>query len=168
MDANEFKSVFMPYQPKLYRTAYAILRNAQDAEDIVQEVYMRLWNRRESMDTAICKEAYCVSMVKNMCMDFIRGSHSFSEDEIDDEHLCLTDEDAGMKLDRKEEVNRLKSMISRLPDVQKKVMWLRDVNECSFEEIGAATGLTPVNIRATLSKARKEIREQFNKLYDRV
>ena len=124
MDANEFKSVFMPYQPKLYRTAYAILRNAQDAEDIVQEVYMRLWNRRESMDTAICKEAYCVSMVKNMCMDFIRGSHSFSEDEIDDEHLC--------------------------------------------EEIGAATGLTPVNIRATLSKARKKIREQFNKLYDRV
>lgn len=42
MDASEFKSVFMPYQPKLYRTAYAILRNAQDAEDIVQEAYLRL------------------------------------------------------------------------------------------------------------------------------
>lgn len=71
MDASEFKSVFMPYQPKLYRTAYAILRNAQDAEDIVQEAYLRLWNRREDMDSAICKEAYCVSMVKNLCVDFI-------------------------------------------------------------------------------------------------
>lgn len=168
MDANEFKSVFMPYQPKLYRTAYAILRNTQDAEDIVQEVYLKLWNRRESMDVATCKEAYCVSMVKNMCMDFIRGSHSVNEDGIDDEHFCLADEDAGTELDRREEAVRLKRMISRLPDVQKKVMWLRDVNECSFEEIGAATGLTPVNIRATLSKARKKIREQFNKLYDRV
>ena len=59
-------------------------------------------------------------------------------------------------------------MIGGLPDMQKKVMWLRDVNECSFDEIGKATGMNQVNIRATLSKARKKIREQFINLKDKI
>lgn len=163
MDANEFKSLFIPYHAKLYRTAYSILRNVQDAEDIVQEAYLKLWNKREELDVAVCREAYCVTLVKNLCMDFIRSNHSTLEDVIDDERLCLPADDIGTKLEKKEENGRLRKMISELPDIQKKVMWLRDVNECSFEEIGKATGLNQVNIRATLSKARKKIREQFIK-----
>ena len=76
MDANEFKSLFIPYHAKLYRTAYSILRNVQDAEDIVQDAYLKLWNRRDELDAAVCREAYCVTLVKNLCMDFIRSSHS--------------------------------------------------------------------------------------------
>lgn len=164
MDANEFKTVFIPYHAKLYRTAYSILRNVQDAEDIVQDAYLKLWNRRDELDVAVSKEAYCVTLVKNLCMDFIRSSHQTLEDAIDDEKLGLTDDNIGERLEQKEESRRLRKMISGLPDIQKKVMWLRDVNECSFEEIGIATGLNQGNIRATLSKARKKIREQFYNL----
>ena len=168
MNANEFKSAFMPYHAKLYRTAYSILRNVQDAEDIVQDAYLKLWNRREELDMAVCREAYCVTLVKNLCMDFIRSSHSNYEDVIDEERVGLADDDIGERLEKKEENVRLRKMIDGLPDIQKKVMWLRDVNECSFEEIGVATGLNQVNIRATLSKARKRIREQFINLKDRI
>lgn len=164
MDANEFKTVFIPYHAKLYRTAYSILRNVQDAEDIVQDAYLKLWNRRDELDVAVSKEAYCVTLVKNLCMDFIRSSHQTLEDAIDDEKLGLTDDNIGERLEQKEESRRLRKMIGGLPDIQKKVMWLRDVNECSFEEIGIATGLNQGNIRATLSKARKKIREQFYNL----
>lgn len=164
MDANEFKTVFIPYHAKLYRTAYSILRNVQDAEDIVQDAYLKLWNRRDELDVAVSKEAYCVTLVKNLCMDFIRSSHQTLEDAIDDEKFGLTDDNIGERLEQKEESRRLRKMIGGLPDIQKKVMWLRDVNECSFEEIGIATGLNQGNIRATLSKARKKIREQFYNL----
>lgn len=168
MDANEFKSLFIPYHAKLYRTAYSILRNVQDAEDIVQDAYLKLWNRRDELDAAVCREAYCVTLVKNLCMDFIRSSHSNYEDVIDEERVGLADDDIGERLEKKEENVRLRKMIDGLPDMQKKVMWLRDVNECSFDEIGKAMGLNPVNIRATLSKARKKIREQFINLKDKL
>lgn len=168
MNANEFKSLFVPYHAKLYRTAYSILRNVQDAEDIVQDAYLKLWNRRDELDVAVCREAYCVTLVRNLCMDFIRSSHSALEDVIDDERLCLSADDIGAEMEKKEENSRLRRMISELPEVQKKVMWLRDVNECSFEEIGKATGLNQVNIRATLSKARKRIREQFFNLKEKI
>lgn len=168
MDANEFKSLFIPYHAKLYRTAYSILRNVQDAEDIVQDAYLKLWNRRDELDAAVCREAYCVTLVKNLCMDFIRSSHSNYEDVIDEERVGLADDDIGERLEQKEENVRLRKMIGGLPDIQKKVMWLRDVNECSFDEIGKATGLNQVNIRTTLSKARKKIREQFINLKDKI
>ena len=107
MDANEFKSLFIPYHAKLYRTAYSILRNVQDAEDIVQDAYLKLWNRRDELDAAVCREAYCVTLVKNLCMDFIRSSHSNYEDVIDEERVGLADDDIGERLEQKEENVRL-------------------------------------------------------------
>ena len=67
MDANEFKSLFIPYHAKLYRTAYSILRNVQDAEDIVQDAYLKLWNRRDELDAAGCREAYWVHPGDKLC-----------------------------------------------------------------------------------------------------
>ena len=58
----------------------------------------------------------------------------------------------------------LKRLIGRLPDTPRRVLWLRDVEECSMQEITRATGLTEVNIRSILSRTRKKIREQFNQL----
>ena len=86
-------------------------------------------------------------------MDFIRSSHSNYEDVIDEERVGLADDDIGERLEKKEENVRLRKMIGGLP---------------SFDEIGKATGLNQVNIRATLSKARKKIREQFINLKDKI
>ena len=58
----------------------------------------------------------------------------------------------------------LRRLIGRLPDTPRRVLWLHDVEECSMEEIGQATGLSEVNIRSILSRTRKKIREQFNRL----
>ncbi len=59
-------------------------------------------------------------------------------------------------------MNQLRRLIDRLPDQQRQVLLLRDVNDFSFEEIGEATGLSAVNIRVLLSRARKKIREQYS------
>ena len=65
-------------------------------------------------------------------------------------------------MEQQDEVNQLRRLIDRLPDQQRQVLLLRDVNDFSFEEIGEATGLSAVNIRVLLSRARKKIREQYS------
>lgn len=163
MEASEFKSVFLPFQPKMYRVAYSILHNAQDAEDIVQEAFLRLWKKRNDSDISFINEAYCVIVVRNLCMDFIRGSHSADEDSINENIIPLY-EDVEAKLEARDDVRILRKLISGLPEIQRKVVILRDVNEYSFEEIEKVTGLGAINIRATLSKARKKLREKFNEI----
>lgn len=167
METSEFKSSFMPFQPKMYRVAFSILRNTQDAEDIVQEAYLRLWKKRNEPDADKINEAYCVMMVRNLCIDFIRSSHGDMEGDINDAVQYQVAEDVYTSIEKRDEVRELKKLISSLPETQKKVVLLRDVNGLTFEEIERATGLGAVNIRATLSRARKRLREQFNILTGR-
>lgn len=163
MEANEFKRLFLPCQSKLYRIAFALLGNSQDAEDIVQDAYLKLWNRRNELQIDTSPEGYCVILVKNLCMDFLRKSQNRTENLADRPQETPTADDLQTQLENHSDTEVLKQLIRQLPETQKRVLWLRDVNDCSFEEIGQATGLNPVNIRATLSKARKKIREQFKK-----
>lgn len=67
-------------------------------------------------------------------------------------------------METRDEVRQVKNIIAQLPEQQQKVVILRDVKECSYEEIEHITGLNSINIRVLLSRARKRIREQFNKL----
>ena len=69
MDAAEFKQQFLPCHQKLYRTAYRLMGNSRDAEDMVQEAYLKLWNKRNELTEILNPEAYCVVFIKNLCYD---------------------------------------------------------------------------------------------------
>ena len=73
MDAESFKKEFLPYHRKLYRVAYRLLENSADAEDIVQEAYLKLWDKREGLTVISNPEAFSVTLVKNMCFDLLRS-----------------------------------------------------------------------------------------------
>lgn len=163
MDANDFKRRFLPYHQKLYRTAFRLMGNAQDAEDMVQEVYLKLWKKREELPPDIGNtEAYCVTLTKNLCLDALRASRP-EEDNRPPEELGIAHEsDPLREMTAKDEANQVKRIIESLPRQQRQVIVMRDVNECSMEEIEEATGLSPGNIRVLLSRTRKKIREQFN------
>lgn len=163
MDANDFKRKFLPYHQKLYRVAFRLMGNAQDAEDMVQETYLKLWKKREKLPPDIeCMEAYSITLIKNLCFDSFR-SIRLEEDNRPPEELNITEENNPMhEVELKDEVNQVKRIISTLPKQQQQVVMMRDVNDCSYEEIEQATGLSSVNIRVLLSRTRKKIREQFN------
>ena len=143
MDVTDFKQQFLPCHRKLFRVAFQLMGNAQDAEDMVQEAYLKLWNKRGQLNGVLNAEAYSVTLI-NISADF----NIISE------------------MEWRDEVNQVQRLISQLPRQQKHVMILRDVNDCSFEEIEQATGLNAVNIRVLLSRARKKIREQFNAIVE--
>ena len=171
MDANDFKQRFLPYHRKLYRVAFLQLGNAQDAEDMVQEAYLKLWQRRNELPPDIANlEAYCVTLVKHLCYDKMRLVLP-AEDERPPEELALAEStNLAYEVELKDEANHVMKLIGQLPEQQKQIMQMRDVEELPYEEIEKATGLTSVNIRVLLSRARKKIREQFLEImnYERL
>ncbi len=166
MDVESFKRLFLPLHPKLFRIAYALVENKSDAEDILQDAYYKLWSRREELTDVQNPEAFCVTLVKNLCIDFLRsprvGRHN---EEITEVVTFSPDSSPDEKLEMKDKVQQVRHLVSRLPENQRQVLRLRGIEDCSMDEIEQITGLSAVNIRVLLSRARKIIREQFEKYY---
>lgn len=163
MNANDFKRRFLPYHRKLYRVAFRLMGNVQDAEDMVQEVYLKLWKKREELPPDIGNmEAYCTTLTKNLCLDALRSRQADEDGRTPEEMEISSEKDLFGEVAARDETNHMKRIIHNLPPQQRQVIVMRDVNDCSMEEIEQATGLTAVNIRVILSRTRKKIREQFN------
>lgn len=162
MDAAKFKQQFLPCHPKLYRVAFRLMGNSQDAEDMVQEAYLKLWNKRDELANILNTEAYCVALIKNLCYDALRRTQPDEDGRAPEELSLPTDTNIAREVEQRDEVNQVRRLIGQLPEQQKRVILLRDVNDCSFEEIEQETGLNAINIRVLLSRARKKIREQYN------
>ena len=164
MPASLFKQLLLPFYPRLQRVALRMLGNVEDAEDMVQEVYMKLWGKREELPDVQNMEAYCVALTKNMCIDRLRLAEVDRVD-VDDVPLSLAAaDDVASLLERQDAVEQVKLIIETLPEKQQQVITLRDIRDCTFEEIEEQTGLTAVNVRALLSRARKTIRERFKRV----
>lgn len=162
MNTELFKKTFIPYHQKLYRIAFRILKDEGNAEDIVQETYIKLWERRYEMEEIENKEAYAVIILRNNCLDFLRKKKTYLSDfeiEVKDTSSSLSKE-----LELKDDVMHVQKLVELLPHQQRLVMQLKHWDEYSDEEIEEITGMSQVNIRVTLSRARKTIREQFLKL----
>lgn len=164
MPASLFKQLLLPLYPRLQRVALRMLGNVEDAEDMVQEVYMKLWGKREELPDVQNMEAYCVALTKNMCIDRLRLAEVDRVD-VDDVPLSLAAaDDVASQLERQDAIEQVKLIIETLPEKQQQVITLRDIRDCTFEEIEEQTGLTAVNVRALLSRARKTIRERFKRV----
>ena len=164
MPASLFKQLLLPLYPRLQRVALRMLGNVEDAEDMVQEVYMKLWGKREELPDVQNMEAYCVALTKNMCIDRLRLAEVDRVD-VDDVPLSLAAaDDVASLLERQDAVEQVKLIIETLPEKQQQVITLRDIRDCTFEEIEEQTGLTAVNVRTLLSRARKTIRERFKRV----
>lgn len=167
MNAAEFKQRFLPFHRKIYRQAFRLMGNAQDAEDMVQETYLKLWTRRDELPAGAERtEAYCMVVARHTCLDALRLRHPT-------DGLRPAEEPPPETVDRveeRDEADRLMELIAALPEPQRSVMRMRDVEGTPYEEIEAQTGLTAGHIRVLLSRARKKIREQFKTIcqYERV
>lgn len=161
MDAVTFKEKYIPYHQKLYRVAYRLLEDACDAEDVVQEAYIKLWNKRDELILVDNSEAYCVILLRNLCLDFLRAKkkHLFqsTEDTVISDSFVFSDE-----IETIDEIKHIETIIDLLPEQQRKIIKLRHFDDYSNEEIEEIMGLTSVNVRVLMSRARKRIKELFN------
>ena len=115
-------------------------------------------------------EAYCVTLTKNLCYDALRKAH-IDKDERSPEELKISNESTvSHEIEVRDEANQVMRLIEGLPEQQRQIILMRDVNDRPYEEIEEETGLSAINIRVLLSRARKRIREQFKAImkYERL
>jgi RNA polymerase sigma-70 factor (ECF subfamily) len=161
MDAENFKKVFLPYHGKLYGIAYKFLGNQADAEDVVQETYIKLWRRRGEMESLINPESYAVTLLKNSCLDILKKVKP-ELSEIGEINIPSADSLIS-QIESKDQLIYIRNIMAQLPDQQKQVIQLKIWDNLSNEEIEKQTGLTQGNIKMIISRARKTIKELYKK-----
>lgn len=162
MDVETFKSAFLPHHRLLYSVAFRFMEDAMRAEDMVQELYAKLWDKRHELGEVNSYKAYAITVLRNLCLDDIR--HNRNKENLDNEVEVSDNSSISKELEFKDDVRFLRHLINKLPDQQRQVIKLKHWDERSDQEIEQITGLSAVNIRVTLSRARKTIKEQFSRL----
>lgn len=168
MQASDFKQLFLPCHRKLFSVAYRLMSNAQAAEDMVQETFLKLWMQRDKMEKVDNPEAYSITVLRRIFYDKMRAGHLQEVDKDVGSLQVSSSQNISKQLEEADEYQRIRLLIIHLPEPQARIMLMRDIEDRSFEDISIETGLTEVNIRSILSRARKKIREQIKAMrYDK-
>ncbi len=162
MTVENFKKDILPIKNKLYRFALRIVKNTVEAEDIVQETFLKLWAKKDSLQELRNVEAFAMTMTRNLCLDKLKAKYSKNL-ELEQATLNTTDDNPHQKMDIKDTLENVHQIIDQLPEQQRIVIQLRDIEHCDFDEIAEVTQLSLNNIRVILSRARKKVRDTLLK-----
>lgn len=161
MQKIDFRKDILPLKDKLFRLALRITFDRAEAEDIVQETMIRVWNKRDEWDELESVEAYCLTVARNLAID--------RSEKKDSQTMELTTEveqtpDASNPYDRlvnKERLKLVHRLVGELPEKQRLIMQLRDVEGKSYKEIAAALRLTEEQVKVNLFRARQKVKQKF-------
>lgn len=159
MTEKEFHSGYLSLADALYRVAFYILESEAEAEDAVQELYLKLWRNRDSLDSIRNPKAYAITLLRNLCLDRIRQAKRIAEREIPEDIGNGFDPNAAM--DQKERLEKVLAAVKSLPDRQREVLILHTIKGLSYEEISARTGINYLNLRVLLSRARQTLKRSI-------
>lgn len=160
MKQQEFINIISPFKDKLFRLAKRMLVSTEEAEDATQEVLIRLWNRNDNLKTYNSIEALAVTMTKNYCLDQLKSKRASNLQIV---HNNYNDNKASVEreIEGRDSWNWAEKIINELPEQQRLIIQMRDIEEYEFEEIAKALEMQETAVRVALSRARKTIREQL-------
>ncbi|MDO9635188.1 MAG: sigma-70 family RNA polymerase sigma factor [Paludibacter sp.] len=162
MSQERFKAEILPIRDKLFHIAHKLLQEEEDAEDAVQEVLLKLWQTRDSLDRYDNAAAFATTVTKNHCLDKLRVKKR--TDSLDDtHHLRESHDNPYLQLERRNTEEILRRIIKQLPQLQQEIIRMKDMEEYEVEEIAEITGTKPDAVRVNLSRARKKVREAYIK-----
>jgi len=165
MTTDEFKNKVIPVKDKIFRLARRILNNAEDAEDIVQEVFLKMWSKNIDISSLKNADAFMMTVAKNLCLDKIR-SNGHQMIEVNEWNVPLSAAAPDTMLELKDEVSGVERIIRSLPLMQQMIVQMRDIEGLEYEEMEEILNINANAIRVNLSRARKTIREQLIKKHD--
>lgn len=140
-----------------------MLRNQQEAEDVVQNVFMKMWLMGNKLDEYKDKEALGVTMIKNNCLDMLRKWKHVDNEQQDAFEYSYTyiSPTPYEELIKSEDRKIINQIIDELPPIYRDLVQLREINGLSYEEIADQISININTLRVTLSRARKMIREKY-------
>ena len=138
-----FRNDILPLKDKLFRLALRITLNPADAEDVVQETMIKVWNRRNNWDAIDNIESFCLTVCRNLAVDKTRymGNQTLSI-----------------------ETEKEPSDDSQLPEKQRSCMQLRDIEGKSYKDIAAILDISEEQVKVNIFRARQTIKEKFSRV----
>jgi RNA polymerase sigma-70 factor (ECF subfamily) len=164
MDKTEFTALILPFKDRLYRLAKRILVSKDEAEDAVQEVFLKLWNGKESIENYKNPEAFAITMTKNYCLDRLKSKQASNLKIVHSNYQ--TSENIEKNIEANDGVELVFKIMETLPEQQKIILQLRDVEAFEFSEIAKMLDSNETAVRVALSRARKTVRDEMIKQYN--
>jgi RNA polymerase sigma-70 factor (ECF subfamily) len=165
MNFEMFESRVLPVKNKLFRFAFRLLGSSEEAKDVVQEVFIRVWNGREQMATIDNMEAWCMRITRNLSLDKLRARQRKATDSIEENFDIQQDTHTPYDAaENSENMQRINQLIASLPEKQRQVMHLRDIEGYSYNEICEILELDMNQVKVNLFRARNAVREKFIKI----
>jgi RNA polymerase sigma factor (sigma-70 family) len=160
MKPLEFEQLIAPFKDKVFRFAKRLLVSTEEAEDATQEVMARLWHKKETLTNYNSVEALAMTMTKNFCLDQLKSKRASNLQMV---HSNYRDNQVGVEreLEARDSWYWVEKMINELPEQQRLIIQMRDIDEFQFTEIAAVLEMNETAVRVALSRARKTIREQL-------
>ena len=158
MTHDEFKRKFLPLQPLLFREAMRILCDRFEAEDAVQNLYVRLWGKRDELANLVSPVSYCTMVLRNICIDRLRRLNRETVECTEDIPI-VSEEKSSFEIN--DEKHHIRLFLSGLPPQQRKVVMLR-MSGHNYDEIASLIGISAANVRVIITRLKKRLREFYN------
>ena len=163
MKIKAFKIKVIPLRDRLLNYARKMTENNEDAEDAVQDVFLKLWYMREDLEKYNNIEALAVEITKNTCIDKWRRKKIETEP-LEIIEKVSTRYDPVTLLEQKDNIQLIREIILSLPYLQKTIIKMKDIEGYETEEIAEITGTNAESVRKNLSRARKTVRDIYFKM----
>jgi RNA polymerase sigma factor (sigma-70 family) len=163
MNQIEFLRLTSPFKDKVFRLAKRLLISTEEAEDATQEVLVKLWSKNESLVGFNSIEAVAMTMTKNYCLDQLKSKRVQNLKMVDD-NFTDTADSLVKKMEDGDSLNWVEKIINLLPEQQRLIIQMRDVEQYEFSEIAKIMHMNETAIRVALSRGRKTIRECMTKI----
>lgn len=151
------------FKDKLFRFSLKIVGNRFDAEDVLQELLIKIWKKKEDFEELENKEAWCMTVVRNLSIDKIRKRKNNTSD-ISEHHTISDNAPTPDKVtEDKESLSIVMKLLNELPENQREIIHLRDVEGYTYKEISQITGLSEDQVKVNLFRARQKFKEKIKK-----
>jgi RNA polymerase sigma-70 factor (ECF subfamily) len=147
----------------LYRLALRITLNPTEAEDVVQETMIKVWNRRDRWDELESIEAFCLTICRNISLDKVKKAENQNQSLMDehdapDNSYTSNPEEQAMQQDR---IALIRRLINTLPEKQRSCMQLRDFEGKSYKEIAKILAISEEQVKINIFRARQTIKQKY-------
>lgn len=169
MQIAKFSEMLSPYKDKMFRYAYNIVGSRFAAEDVVQEAMIKIWKRKDQFADIENKEAWCVTITRNLAIDKVRSAKKRRASDISEHHDVSDSTPApDILLEQKDALSHVEKLLRALPLQQQEIITLRDIEGYTYQEIADILECSVDQVKVNLHRARKSLREKLIGLREHI
>jgi len=168
MKEISFRNDVLPLKNKLFRLALRITLNREEAEDVVQDTLIKVWNTRDRWQELDSIEAYSLTIARNLSLDRIKKMDN-QNDSLEEQTVERLDETASTpseQMIQKDKLDIVRNIINELPEKQRSCLQLRDIEGKAYKEIASILEITEDQVKVNIFRARQTVKQRFQQ-FDR-